>query len=98
MNSTTWIAIAYLLGLLYFVAHPEKIAIKLYFRTAWLWFAVLPLTHVLFNLFRLGNHRSPRDMVVIEIWADTAQWLCLGVSLIFLISAFIPKDPIPRVQ
>lgn len=89
----TWIFAAYLLGLFYFLANPEKVANKAGFRSAWIWLGMVPIANFVFALFRAGNIRSGGDMALVEIWADGIGWLFLGISLLVLIGALMPGDP-----
>jgi len=81
-----WILIAYLFGLLYLATHKEKIPGAGSLRTAWVWFALIPLSQFLFALFRAGNVNSPPDLALVEIWADGIGWLLLGISFLCLTS------------
>ena len=86
----TWILIAYLAALLYVSANQQKFAYPAALRPAWLWFAAIPISHFIFALFRVGNSRDPRDLALIEIWAEGFQWLLLGISIVFLARAVAP--------
>jgi hypothetical protein len=86
----TWLLASYLIGLLYFAAQPEKISNKGTFRTAWIWFALIPVSNFVFALFRAGNISSTRDLALVEIWADGFGWLFLGISFFVLIGALVP--------
>lgn len=86
----TWLLIAYLIGLLYFVANPGKVANRGAFRTAWIWFALIPVSNFVFALFRAGNISSTRDLALVEIWADGFGWLFFGISLLILMGALVP--------
>ena len=79
-----WILIAYLFGLLYLTTHTEKLANARPLRTAWIWFALIPLSKFFFSLIRAGNVGSPRGLALVEIWADGITWLLLGVSFLCL--------------
>ena len=86
----TWLLASYLIGLLYFAAKPEKISTKGAFRTAWIWFALIPVSNFVFALFRAGSIRSTRDLALVEIWADGFGWLFLGISFFVLIGSLVP--------
>jgi hypothetical protein len=82
-----WILIAYLFGLLYLATHQEKILCEGSFRTAWIWFALIPVSQFFFALFRAGNFNSATDLALVEIWADGFGWLLLGISFLCLTSS-----------
>ena len=88
----TWLLAAYALGLLYFAANPKRIANTGLFRAAWIWFALIPINHFVFTLFRAGNIRSTRDLALVEVWSSGISWLLLGISLLILINALIPIE------
>lgn len=89
----TWLLIAYLLGLLYFSANPDKISNRKAFRTAWIWFTLIPISNFVFALFRAGNVRSKRSLALVEVWSNGIAWLLFGISLFILLKAFTPNDP-----
>lgn len=88
-----WLLCAYLLGLLYFIANPQKVVNRGAFRTAWIWFALVPVSNFVFALFRAGNIRSTSELALIEVWSDGIAWLLLAISLFVLIGALLPEDP-----
>ena len=88
----TWILTAYLLGLLYFATNQDRLLSKQSFRQAWIWFVTIPISHFVFALIRAGNSRSPRDLALVEIWADGIAWLLLGISLFFMLGALVEKE------
>ena len=83
----TWILIAYLLVLIYLALHREKLVKGGSLRLAWMWFVAIPISHFVFALIRVGNVTSPRDLALIELWADGIEWLLLGGSLFVLTGA-----------
>ncbi len=83
---------AYLLGLLYFVAHPDKVSNRAAFRTAWIWFALIPFGSVLSTLHIASEVRSTSGLAFAEVWANGISWLLLGISLLVLLKALMPKD------
>ena len=87
MNAMSWILIAYLLVLIYLAVHREKVIKGASLRLAWIWFAMIPISHFVFALFRAGNLGTPRDLALIEVWEDGIAWLLLGGSLLFLTGA-----------
>lgn len=88
----TWILVATLLGLLYLATNQERILDRKSFRQAWIWFAMVPMSHFVFALLRADNSRSTRDLALTEIWADGVAWLLLGISLLFLLGALVSKE------
>jgi len=82
-----WILIAYLFGLLYLATHKEKIPGAGSLRTAWVWFALIPISQFFFSLVRAGNVNSATDLALVEIWADGIGWLLLGISFFCLTSS-----------
>ena len=100
MMMSIWFLLGYLAALLFFAANPSRIANRASFRTAWVWFAIIPVSNFIFMLFRAGNTKSPRDMALVEIWANGVPWLLLAVSLFALLNALVPGDsgtgPPPR--
>ena len=87
----TWLLIAYLLGLIYLAANRDRLRRTDSFRMAWIWFALIPISHFVFALFRVGNLRSSNDLALIEIWADGIAWLLLGISILFLTGSVAPE-------
>ena len=87
----TWIYLVYLVGMLYLATHQNRLVNKRAFRLAWKWFAVIPISHFVFALFRAGNFRSSGDLVLIEIWADGIHQLLFGISLILMLGALVAK-------
>jgi len=89
-----WILIAYLLGLLYLATHRGKLLNAGSLRTAWIWFALVPINQFVFSLFRAGNVGSTHDLALVEIWADGISWLLLGISLLCLTGSLAaPRQP-----
>ena len=88
----TWLLIAYTLVLVYLAANPNKIADKEVFRSAWICFAAIPVSNFVSTLFRAGNIRSTHKLALVEVWASGVSWLILGISLLMLINALVPKD------
>ena len=84
-----WFLIAYLLALVY-LANRERLGRMDSFRLAWIWFALIPISHFLFALIRVSNLRSPNDLALTEIWADGIAWLLLGISMFYLIGSVAP--------
>lgn len=41
---------------------------------AWFWFAMIPLSHFIFALIKVGNIRDAHDLMLIEIWAGGCSW------------------------
>ena len=87
-----WLLVVYLLGLIYFAAHLEKVHNRSRFRLAWFWFALIPLSQFIFAMFRAGNLRSPMDLALVEVWANGLTGLLLAVSLFVLMSAVVPDE------
>jgi len=88
----TWLLAAYLLGLLYFTANPDKVSNKETFRIAWIWFALIPIANFVFALFRAGNAGIAKDLLLVEIWSNGIAWLLLGISFFIFINALMPDD------
>ena len=87
-----WILIAYLFGLLYLATHKEKIPGAGSLRTAWIWFALIPISQFFFSLFRAGSVNSPPDLALVEIWADGIGGLLLGISFLCLTSSIAGRS------
>ena len=87
----TWILGAYLIALLYLSVRREKSSDNGSFRQAWITFAMIPFSHFFFTLVRAGNYPNPRDLALIEIWANGFEWLLLGISLMFLTGTIAPN-------
>ncbi len=92
MIMSIWILLGYLAALVFFAATPNRIANRASFRTAWIWFSLIPVSNFIFMLFRAGNTKSPRDAALVEIWANGVPWLLLAVSLFALLNALVPGD------
>ena len=88
---SVWILLVYFVALLYFAAVPKRIMNRRSFRTAWIWFALIPVSNFVFTLFRAGNMRSPSDLALVEVWSVGVAWLLLGVSLFALLNALVPE-------
>ena len=86
----TWILSAYLIALLYLSVRREKSSDNDSFRKAWIAFALIPFSHFFFTLVRAGNYPNPRDLALIEIWANGFEWLLLGISFMFLTGTIAP--------
>lgn len=80
-----WIFATYLLALVYLTTHKDKLARGNSLRGAWTWLALIPIVQFVFALMRAGNFRNPRDLALVEIWADGFGWLFLGISMLRLI-------------
>jgi len=93
----TWILIGYLFALLYIATHREKLASSDSLRMAWIWFALIPITHFVFDLFRAGNVGSTGDLALVEIWDAGLAWLLLGISLLSLTGVVAP-DRLRKTQ
>jgi hypothetical protein len=87
----TWLLTAYFLGLIYLAVNRERLGRTDSFRMAWIWFALIPISHFVFALFRVGNLRSPGDLALIEIWSDGIAWLLLGISMLYLAGSVAPE-------
>lgn len=92
MNSMNWILIAYLIALLYLALNRSKLPNPLALRSAWIAFALIPISHFVFTLFRIGNLRDPRALALVELWADGIAWLLLGISFLFLTASIAPAS------
>jgi hypothetical protein len=97
MNSMNWILIAYLLGMLYLATRREKLSDLVAFRTAWICFALIPLSDAFLTVFRAGNFNDARDLALVEIWAEGLAWAFFGLSLLFLGKSLIPVASSPLV-
>lgn len=96
-----WIYLTYLLGLFYYAANQNKVVNKDAFRLAWIWFAIIPVSHFFFALLRAANHQSARDLRLVEIWADGIPPLLFGISLFMMLGALginEPKDSKAGIQ
>ena len=87
----TWILVAYLLVLIFLAVKRDKFLNAAALRPAWIAFALIPISYFVFALFRAGNLRDPRDMALIEIWANGIEWLLLGISMLFLTGMLAPN-------
>lgn len=87
-----WFMIAYVLGLFYFTANPEKIVHRRRFRLAWIVFAGVPLTSAFFTLLRAATIGSARSLAIVEIFSRSISWLLIGVSFLILLGALLPQD------
>ena len=85
-----WILIAYLLVLIFLAVKRDRFANSSALRSAWITFALIPISYFVFALFRAGNFRDPRDLALIEIWANGVEWLLLGISMLFLTQMIAP--------
>jgi tellurite resistance protein TehA-like permease len=79
-----WLLVAYLLALTIVSCQAAKIGLRGSLWLAWVWLAAIPFSHFAMALFRAGNFRNPRDMVLVEIWSDGFAWLFLGLSMLCL--------------
>lgn len=79
-----WMLIAYLTGMFVLIMNPQRVPNKESFRTAWIWFAWIPLSHFVFALFKAGNMRSADDLALIAVWEEGVGWLCLAFSMFAL--------------
>ena len=82
-----WFFAAYLIALAFLTAQKSVGLRRNSLVSAWSWLAMLAISHFVFALFRAGNSRDPRDMLLIEIWANGFEWLFLGISMFCLASA-----------
>ena len=87
-----WLLIAQLLALTYVSCHPAAVVDRGLLRAAWCWLAAVPVSQFAMALFRAGNFRDARDMVLIEIWSNGFLWLFAGLSLFCLGMAFRSKE------
>jgi hypothetical protein len=83
-----WLVIALLLALTVASCQPYVAVNRGSLRAAWWWLAAVPLNSFVMALFRAGNIRNPRDIVLIEVWADGFTWLFLGLGIVCLGRAF----------
>ncbi len=89
-----WILIAYLVVLVFLSTRQAALPRDASLRTAWKWFAVIPLSEFFFTLVRAGNSRDSQDLLLVEIWATGFAWLLLGISLFCLRGIFPrPREP-----
>jgi hypothetical protein len=79
-----WIIATYLLALVYLSTHQERLPKRVSLHGAWFWFSLMPIGQFVFSLLRAANIRDPRDLALVEIWADGVGWLLLGISLLSL--------------
>lgn len=86
----TYIAAAYLLALVYLSVHRQRTPDFPSLQGAWTWLALIPINQFVFALFRAANIRAPRDLALVEIWADGLGWLFLGISMFCLTDVFAP--------
>lgn len=77
-----WFLVAYLVALTYLTVQRKDSL-----STAWSWLGILAISHFVFALFRAGNATNPRDLILVEIWANGFQWLFLGLSILSLVGA-----------
>jgi hypothetical protein len=84
--------IAYFAGLLYFAANPDKIVNRRRFRLAWMLFAVVVLISGFFTFLRTFTVGFTRSMAIIEIIGNALSWTVLGISLIIVLGAILPRD------
>jgi O-antigen/teichoic acid export membrane protein len=87
-----WISIVYLLGLFYLAIHMDRVVDRGAFRSAWICYALIPLSNFVMGLFRAGQSRDPRAMITVEIWAEALPALFLGISLLFLLKSLVRQD------
>ena len=80
----TWLLTAYLLAMIYLAVNPQKLPSSASLRLAWLWFAMIPISHFVFALFRAGYYPNAKDLALVEIWSDGIAWLLFGASLLCL--------------
>jgi hypothetical protein len=85
-----WILIAYLFVLIFLAVKRDKFPSALALRPAWICFALIPVSYFAFAVFRAGNIRDPRDMALIEIWANGIEGLLLGLSMLSLTGMLAP--------
>ena len=85
-----WFFAAYLIALAYLTVHKNGSHTSS-LPKPWCWLAMLPITHFVFALFRAGNVRDTRDMVLIEIWANGFEWLFVGISM-FTLAGVLKSD------
>jgi hypothetical protein len=93
----TWILIVYLVALLLLAYKHEKIVNLHAFRVSWVFFTLVLGCHFLFTLFRAGNFRDPREMMLVEIWATGLPWLFFSISFFALMFALLPFSQSPRI-
>lgn len=80
----TWILIVYMVALVCLAANRERLPKNVSLGGAWIWFSLVPISRFVFALFRAGNLRNPKDLALVEIWADGIGWLFLGISFFCL--------------
>lgn len=83
-----WILIAYLFALVYIAVNRSRFPKRGSLRSAWVWFALVPITQFVFTLFRAGTGGSGKALFLVETWADGIGWLFLGISLLCLTDLF----------
>jgi hypothetical protein len=71
-----WFLVAYLVALAYLTVQKKDSL-----GSAWFWLGILAFSHTVFALFRAGNATNPRDLILVEIWANGFEWLFLGLSI-----------------
>ncbi|MBN2683971.1 MAG: hypothetical protein JXR40_01715 [Pontiellaceae bacterium] len=91
-----WIFIAYGLVLIYLATHQDKVKSKNNLRSALICLALIPFEFFLFSaikMFKIDQLEIDPDVLIsIEMWANCILYLLLGISLLFLINALIPKE------
>ncbi|MEP4077022.1 hypothetical protein [Haloferula sp.] len=92
----TWIFPVYIVALAYLTVQKDLGDSKASLAGAWSWLAGLAISQFVFALFRAGNARNTRDMILVEIWANGFAWLFLGFSM-FCLGAALRKgqDTLP---
>ena len=86
----TWLILGYGAGLLFLAINHNKLADKAVFSTAWILFAMIPISRCVFALLTLANV----TFATIGLWSQCIEWLLLGVSFLLLFKAIIPYDQI----
>jgi hypothetical protein len=84
--------IAYAIALFYFAANPVKIANRKRFRLAWILFGAIPLVTALFTMLRTFTVGFTRYGAVFELISTSLSWLLLGISLLVVLKALLPRD------
>ena len=94
----TWIHIAYLLGLLFLATKLDNADRRDSFRKAWVTFALIPISVFIMHLFRAEQLEDREALQLVEIWEAAISNILLGVSLLFLVGALVPKEAPTRIS
>ena len=85
-----WILVAYLAALVFLSVKTSDGAKLASLRTAWITFALIPLSEFLMHLLQAGNFGDSRSIALIGIWSLALPSLLLGISFLFLTGVIAP--------